>query len=1427
MKSRLISTLACLICLSMLIGALAACRTDKPDTESSTEQTTDVQTEQITGDDVEDITEEDTSPKLEGNNALLIENAERLQNGVNVYYTDASRTSYVVENKNMSFEYSLDPSAGQQVTAIKNAKGASYLEDTMDVFVKMTDGKTYYASRSTDSARVNIFRLGYYYYDIRILDQGFSDSLTVSREYAVKLPDYNYYYDMSSPKFTNGVLISKCSNALDTHIVYDVNYPAEDYNYVAITLKASGTITRGELFMLADGRETMSGTHKLMFYVKNDGEFHTYYIPMSSMPDYRGTVTQLRVDLSGQTGDAFEIKDIKAVQASTGDAPAIYLDRTLHTYSDKMNQVLHFVAETDTNGIAELGMITSIKTDTVDKLIVKDKNGLHDKIDGVDWASAEYIGFDIKNVGVFGYILLKHETSGKITVSLEGDSYVITQASTPNGGIIKAPVNDTSNDFYMGQRIYTDASHDFASFLHEADCERNPLTSDNVTVDKEKSPDSQFVGYDPLRGTYCFTLPGTDSFNYSYYEHPNQHFNVAFTVKGDDRDRKIYIQTYAYSTNIECGAVLDENGMLLPVAMEVCKNFVHEKEEPLFDRGDARYSETYIPVKLCAGESITLNILNLYQNWGKYPLKQLSSIQTNMPYYHLSTGVSESNCIAPYYVFSRNLETLPDHRAASAPMWSEVPNHPDGNQPQFTNGGYHYFLQYTDADGSYSASETLSSKILCAGPTYAEVVMDYLSDDGKIKVSYTHLEMPQTDENRTYYTMKYEVLEDVTIKNFAEDFSFYKMIGFGNYAQVGYLDASGTSKVRPVNTKSKPLILTLGKQFPYFDCYQLTKGDLEDYVNLSCLIYDSDITIGGEKCTASFVVVDYQHSLSLSLDLGEVTLKKGDLIEINMILMPWGSQLSTDDSNVRRVRENSLINSLKVEAGANTTAIDSTFLPRVRSTNGKTAEFTLSGGENNVTVRVYGFDKLTAPKIYEKIDGEWVEYEVSSANSPDQNGHANYYDGYGVHYDGDGTFSYSFVTAMNNGAPRTFKLVAEEDFEPWPEELPEKETESLFNTILEGELLKSNSGNSGSSLGAVTVMEDGEYVRFFGNNLVEAYANLTFTGVTGQYAVIKYRLPTTNPESAGLFNIFTSTVNAGATGDGDFMETYAIVKNGEWQVMVIDLAKFGLKNFAPDANGNYSVQYMRFDMFNQVTSESSYIDIAYVALCDSFEDAIAANLDMETVTLVEDSKGSTTIYTATGTSVPSLDDVLDLYFSPTELLSFKTHGGSSLGEVKLADDSSYIRYYGDGKYGENYTYINIEADKPTGQFVVIRYRLPSTNAETGDKFQIYIGTKSKDPTDAGGQMTTTALYKDDKWHTLVIDLADFNLSEFAASEDGSYTAQFMRFDMFNQLMSTESYIDIAYVGMCDSIDKALTANSDLDAITLVSSRDSSEEIPTK
>jgi hypothetical protein len=176
--------------------------------------------------------------------------------------------------------------------------------------------------------------------------------------------------------------------------------------------------------------------------------------------------------------------------------------------------------------------------------------------------------------------------------------------------------------------------------------------------------------------------------------------------------------------------------MLLPIPTEVAKNFGGEKEEPIFYAGDAVYSETIFPLSLGAEESLSFTVLNLYQNWGSFPLKQLSSIQYYRPYYHLSVGTTETSCIAPWFGVT-DLWTLPDFRTQSMDYWFEL-SVKDGfsNQPQHTHAGYQYFLQYTDTDGIYNATENVSNVINSSGPVYADVDMTYISDDGNIKVPY-------------------------------------------------------------------------------------------------------------------------------------------------------------------------------------------------------------------------------------------------------------------------------------------------------------------------------------------------------------------------------------------------------------------------------------------------------------------------------------------------------------------------------------------------------------------------------------------------------------------------------------------------------------------------------------------------------------------
>ncbi|MBO5279692.1 MAG: hypothetical protein J6B55_00575, partial [Clostridia bacterium] len=866
------------------------------------------------------------------------------------------------------------------------------------------------------------------------------------------------YNDINNVSFNNGKLTATIESKLDPNFVFEnIDHCADEFPYVRITAKVDGNFAaKGCFHISTDKTGGFSYLHNIDFNMIGDGEYHTYVVCLKEIGAYKGNVNGLRLDIDGlDAGQSFEISEATLLNAAPTGVPSLSTARIFHTYSDKLHHVLQVAATEDTGNIATIGMRTAIPADTVAKLTVKDANGLHDTLDGVDWGSAEYAGFDIKDAGVFGYILPNDKTSGNLNVTLENGEYVIIQSRTPENNTVLAgdgwprdaathicyeaningkegikkvrTVTGNDNDFFIGQRIYTDGSHEFDNFITEAEIERNPLTDKDITVDASKSDEGEFRGYNALRGSYEFHIKGSD-FNTAYYKKPNEQPAVNITLKGNKYDRNIYILAATEAGGLECSALLDEKQMLVPIPIEVAKNFCGDGEENIYMRLDTAYGEAIFPMTLDKNDEQELTVLHLYQNWGKFPLKQLSSIQYHAPYYHLSTGVTETNCLVPWRHTkdARIQNVLPDHRPMSAPMWS--------SQPQHTSGGTHTFLHYRDEKGNVLRSEVVKQIIDSYGPTYAELDMKHISYDGKIKISYTHAEMPQTDENRAYCVMAYEFLDDMDFRDFKNEWDFYNMgknTHLGDYKQIGYLDLENRSRVVDAKNFKTPVFYTLGDKCPYFSFFNMTpdSGNVFDYVNLAFLVKDAEFVIGGKKCDPHFAVRASGTRLYLTLDLDKVSFKKGDKITINAIIMPWGSYKSVYDSpdfapdqNVRNVRANSMLDPAKVEAVSSCTVIDTPFMPKVRSSNGKSAEFTLSGGENNIAVRAYGFMALTAPTVYEKVDGKWVHYELSSENAPDIAGISHSYDGYNVFYDNDGTYSYSFVVSMKNGEARTFKI---------------------------------------------------------------------------------------------------------------------------------------------------------------------------------------------------------------------------------------------------------------------------------------------------------------------------------------------------------------------------------------------------------------------
>lgn len=732
-------------------------------------------------------------------------------------------------------------------------------------------------------------------------------------------------------------------------------------------------------------------------------------------------------DINGNTyysSDSSEIGRVNTIRLGTyyydchvrdydGKSEDFKVDKAYHVYGDRIYNQCTLMAEEPTIDLMEFGSIIKIPADTVSSFIAKDDGGTYPNTTG-ETPTLHYVAFDIKNVGILGFIIPSDGSTKNVSLTLKDGYYVFKQVANyaPRTGINKYDETGLQplNNVTFGTRIYTDKTHSFDGIEKEAYLERNPLSG--ITVEENDSG-ARFLGYDALRGAYTFAIKGTDF--PTAYVNPEWQFKAPITITSDDKDRTFYIRMIGDNGCLEAGAILDDKNTLVPIDVEVCKNFQGDGGEPFYSVKDYQYGDSFFPVSIKANETLSFTLLNLYQNWGKFPLKQLSSIEFHVSYYHLSTGTTESNCIAPYFVFEKDGWTLPDFRTRSGKIWAE--------QPQFNSVGILEFVNYTPKSmGIFNTNKVLSDyvngKIDSVGQTYSDIKNKYISDCGSYEYTLRHVEFPQTDENRTYYEVEINFLRDVNFANFRRDFNLFYFDGrYVKYDKTGYLDKNNNPVVTDVDTSVSTKYHTLGSESPYFSFFDVTDDTLDQVENrfgcsFALIVRDSEIIIDGKKADIPLAFKEFSTNKitrgSLTLDSEKTSFKAGDSIKLTLVLLPWGQGTEQTDAQVLAVREDSALNPVTVTASKGTVKEDK-FVPIVVAENNE-AEFTITGGRNNIAVRVDGFTNLECPEII--MNGE----KISLASS-------NGYDGYSVYYNDDGTYSFSFVyEAENPDATYTFKV---------------------------------------------------------------------------------------------------------------------------------------------------------------------------------------------------------------------------------------------------------------------------------------------------------------------------------------------------------------------------------------------------------------------
>ena len=118
-----------------------------------------------------------------------------------------------------------------------------------------------------------------------------------------------------------------------------------------------------------------------------------------------------------------------------------------------------------------------------------------------------------------------------------------------------------------------------------------------------------------------------------------------------------------------------------------------------------------------------------------------------------------------------------------------------------------------------------------------------------------------------------------------------------------------------------------------------------------------------------------------------------------------------------------------------------------------------------------------------------------------------------------------------------------------------------------------------------------------------------------------------------------------------------------------------------------------------------------------------------------------------------------------------------------------------------------------GKYLVIKYRSKLADDDEGrmtDYIEVWATTANKNKFENGDQFSVH-VQRDGRWHTIVLDVESL-LGENAQYTPGA-TLRGFRIDVFNQqdgktFATSDSYFDIAYVGMCDDRNNAIAADLD-------------------
>jgi hypothetical protein len=351
---------------------------------------------------------------------------------------------------------------------------------------------------------------------------------------------------------------------------------------------------------------------------------------------------------------------------------------------------------------------------------------------------------------------------------------------------------------------------------------------------------------------------------------------------------------------------------------------------------------------------------------------------------------------------------LADYRPLSGQTWPQSPQH--------HHVALQGWLQYRDEKGAWQYPHYKGTKLLSVGPNLAWFILNYISSDGKVEQELEFFEMPQDDESRTFMRCRYRFKESVTVQGDMR--RNMRLINKGSYIRKVHWDKlswrapSGKIKTKKMTQDGRWSAegISIRPANSFFCAYPHIDG------NESLVIRQVRGTVNEKPFqNIGFSAVGHEDGkteLMLVPLIKENTIEASSCIELDCILMPYGD----DSSSYYKPMEESIrfgLNAREYEqmnwepAGGDQMPV--IIGPQLQVTHGKRirdlppvvrvkdnwAEFTLTGGHDQMSLVVTGFESDKLPMLWK--GKAFMDPQVRGG------------DGYQIMENSDGSYSAVFV----------------------------------------------------------------------------------------------------------------------------------------------------------------------------------------------------------------------------------------------------------------------------------------------------------------------------------------------------------------------------------------------------------------------------------